>query len=99
MQQSSTKLDLFKVFFFLKNGFECDFLVFPQNSRPLLIQVTDWLHRDNYTREIKGLIKAKQRIPDAELILLFNSKEHKLPLTENIKFQAISNFIRTGPRS
>jgi predicted AAA+ superfamily ATPase len=89
----------YKDLFFLKNGFECDFLVFPPNSRPLLIQVTDWLHRDNYARKIKGLIKAKQRIPDAELILLFNSKEHKLPLAENIKFQAISNFIRTGPRS
>ena len=83
----------YKEIFFLKNGYECDFLVFPPNEKALLIQVTDYLHKDNLAREIKGLSKANQRIPDANLILLFNSKEADLSPVEGITFQEIYKFI------
>jgi len=47
--------------FFLKNGYECDFIVFPETDKPVLIQVTQTLHLDNFTREINGLEKARKK--------------------------------------
>jgi predicted AAA+ superfamily ATPase len=56
--------------FFLKNGYECDFVVFPRTGKPLLIQVTETLHRDNLAREIAGLEKARQRIEEGRCLLI-----------------------------
>ena len=48
--------------YFVKNGFECDFVVFPRLEEPLLVQVTEILHRENIHREVKGLERARRRI-------------------------------------
>jgi len=56
--------------FFLKNDYECDFAVFPETEKPILIQVTDVLHRDNFTREIKGLEKAGKKIENSRSLLI-----------------------------
>ncbi len=56
--------------FFLKNGYECDFVVFPEMEQPLLIQVADIIHRDNLKREINGLEKAGKRIKNCRSLLI-----------------------------
>jgi len=56
--------------FFLKNGYECDFAVFPETDKPVLIQVTQTLGRDNLSREINGLEKAGKRIKNSRSILI-----------------------------
>ena len=45
--------------FFLKNGYECNFIVFPETDKPVLIQVTEILNKDNINREITGLETAE----------------------------------------
>jgi len=56
--------------YFLKNGYECDFVVLPRDKSPTLIQVTEILHQDNLVRELKGLEKARKRIPDGRSVLI-----------------------------
>lgn len=56
--------------YFLKNGYECDFVVLPEAEEPMLIQVTEILHRDNFKREIKGLEKARKRIANGRSVLI-----------------------------
>ena len=56
--------------FFLKNGYECDFVVFPETEKPVLIQVTETLHPDNLRREINGLEKAGKRIKNSRSLLI-----------------------------
>ena len=56
--------------FFLKNGYECDFIISPETESPLLIQVTETLHRDNLRREINGLEKAGKRIKNSRSLLI-----------------------------
>lgn len=56
--------------FFLKNGYECDFVVFPETEKPVLIQVTATLHQDNFNREINGLEKARKRIKNSRSLLI-----------------------------
>jgi len=46
--------------FFLKNAHECDFVVSPETKNPVLIQVTETLNQDNFSREINGLEKARK---------------------------------------
>ncbi len=56
--------------FFLKNGYECDFVVFPETENPVLIQVTETLSQDNFSREINGLEKARKRIKNSRNLLI-----------------------------
>jgi len=56
--------------FFLKNGYECDFAVFPETEKPVFIQVTETLHQDNFNREINGLEKARTRIKNSRSVLI-----------------------------
>jgi len=56
--------------FFLKNGYECDFVVFPESDKPVLIQVTETLHQDNFRREINGLEKARKKIKNSRSLLI-----------------------------
>ena len=60
--------------FFSKNGYECDFVVFSKNEKPLLIQVTETLNIDNFKREINGLEKTKKKLENS----------HSLLITENM---------------
>jgi len=74
----------YKSVFFLKNGFECDFLAYDENKIPLLIQVTEKLHVDNIDRELKGLVKSSKRFKNAKLLLLINSKDNNLIIPDDI---------------
>ena len=68
--------------YFLKNGWECDFVRFSRGTRPLLVQVTEQLQKDNYERELHGLLKAKNRIKDGEGLILvadLDVKPEELP--------------------
>ncbi len=68
--------------FFLKNGFECDFVAFTDGQEPKLIQVADVLHHDNLERELKGLEKALQRVKRGEALLIVNEisvSAHNIP--------------------
>jgi len=64
--------------FFLKNGWECDFVAFFKNKRPLLVQVTDHLTKDNVARELKGISRAQKRIKDARAIILTSEKKAQI---------------------
>lgn len=56
--------------YFAKNGFECDFVLFPRLKAPMLVQVAETLHRDNIQREIKGLERARRRIGEKARCIL-----------------------------
>ena len=80
--------------FFLKNGWECDFVRFRHGMRPLLVQVTEQLQKDNYEREVQGLLKAKNRIKDAEGLILvadLDVKPEKLP--NWVTIMDVSNWL------
>ena len=79
--------------YFLKNGWECDFLVFRTAKRPLTIQVTERLNSDNLTREIKGLEMAKKRIPDSECLLLAGQLDQTVDLPDWCKVMPISTWL------
>ncbi len=83
----------YKTVSFIKNGFECDFAVFPEKNKPLLIQVSDTLHSDNIGRELKGLIKSSKRFKNAELILLINNQENNLEIPDNIKVKQVYEWL------
>ena len=83
----------YKSVFFLKNGFECDFLVFDENKNPLLIQVTEKLHIDNIDRELNGLLKSSKKIKNAKLLLLINSKENNLIIPDDIEVKEVWDWM------
>lgn len=56
--------------YFLKNDYECDFVVFQKTDKPLLVQVTETLSRKNFKREINGLGKARKRIKNSQSLLI-----------------------------
>jgi len=60
--------------YFVKNGFECDFVVFPRLKEPLLVQVTETLHRDNIQREVKGLERARRRTGENARCILISAE-------------------------
>lgn len=80
--------------YFLKNSYECDFAVFSADSPPMLIQVTDRLHEGNIKREIKGLLKASDRISDAKKMMLFRTAD--IPandMGEDIQFKSVTDWL------
>ena len=56
--------------YFMRNGWECDFVTFEKLRRPLLVQVVERLIPENIVREVKGLEMAKKRIPTSDALLL-----------------------------
>jgi len=80
--------------FFLKNGYECDFVVFPETEKPILIQVTETLNRDNFSREINGLEKARKRIDNSQsLIITANMLVHADMLPEWVEVQIAYEWL------
>lgn len=80
--------------YFLKNGYECDFAVFPRGERPLLVQVTDRLHQDNLDREIKGLQNAKKIITNGRCLLLTGESPVSMDETpEWIEQKKVSDWL------
>ncbi|WP_186441661.1 ATP-binding protein [Desulfamplus magnetovallimortis] len=58
--------------FFLKNGYECDFVVNPETDKTQLIQVTEMLHQGNVQRELQGLEKASKQFGKCRQLLIVN---------------------------
>ena len=83
--------------YFLKNGWECDFLVVARGKAPWLLQVVDHLHDDNYRREFKGLCASKKLFPQAKPILLYGQKDKHLSLPEGIEGMIISDWLLSNP--
>jgi len=79
--------------YFLKNRWECDFVVFPDSPKPLLIQVTEKLDDHNLKREIKGLEAARKRIQGAECLVLVHELEGKVSVPDWIRIVAVSSWV------
>ena len=79
---------------FLKNGYECDFVVPTRAGNSIPVQVVEILHRDNLNRELKGLEKARQRLKSEHGILIVRETS---PLIENlpewIEVKQVSNWL------
>ena len=79
--------------YFLKNGWECDFVAFTTAKQPLIIQVTERLGSDNLNREIKGLEMAKKRIPNSKGLLLTAEVDQTIDLPVWCDVMAISTWL------
>ena len=79
---------------FLKNGYECDFVISIRTGKTIPIQVVDVLHQENFTRELKGLEKARQRLKCENGMLIVretNSLIENLP--EWIEVKKITSWL------
>ncbi len=80
--------------YFLKNGYECDFVVFPRAAKPILVQVTEMLNQDNLSREIKGLEKARKKIKNGRSLLI--ARDITVPLDmlpEWIEIKTVTDWL------
>jgi len=83
----------FNEIYYMKNGFECDFIVKKRNEF-IPIQVTYELHDKNYEREIKGLKKAMDRLSIKQGLLLVKSLDPKYENSENnIEIMPVGKFL------
>lgn len=78
---------------FLKNGWECDFVVFSESAKPLLIQVTEKLDDHNFKREIKGLEAARKRVPGAECLVLVHEPAGKISVPDWTRVAPVSSWV------
>jgi predicted AAA+ superfamily ATPase len=79
--------------YFARNGWECDFAVFPPGRSALLLQVTDRLGGDNIGRELKGLVAGRQFIGEAEGLLLVDSIEPGLDIPRWIRVLTVQQWL------
>ena len=79
--------------FFARNGWECDFAVFPPGRSAQLLQVTDRLNSDNIGRELKGLVAGRQFIGDAEGLLLVDTIEPGLDIPQWIRVLSVQQWL------
>jgi len=85
--------ELYEDVFFIRNGWECDFAVFPSGGTPQLIQVTEQLHQDNLEREIKGLDAAHQLVSDATSYLLVDEVPKNIVVPSWINLISIQEWL------
>lgn len=79
---------------FLKNGYECDFVFSTRAGKTIPVQVVDVLHQENFTRELKGLEKARQRLKCEKGMLIVretNSLIENIP--EGIEVKKIISWL------
>ena len=79
--------------YFLKNGWECDFVAFIAGKQPLIIQVTEYLNLDNLNREIKGLKMAEKRIPNSKSLLLTAEVDQTINLPDWCDVMTICTWL------
>ena len=79
--------------FFVRNGWECDFVVFSSADRASCFQVTMQLAKDNMEREIKGLISAKKYLGAAKGLILAEEVEPNLDIPDGIEVQPIHQWL------
>jgi len=79
--------------FFARNGWECDFAVFPSGRSAELIQVTERLNSENIGRELKGLVAGKKFIGNAEGLLLVDAIEQGLDIPPWIRVMPVREWL------
>lgn len=79
--------------YFLRNGFECDFVAFPHGREPLLIQVTNRLDQENLAREVAGLSAARDRAGSGEALLLADSFQSGLNIPDWIQVVQVMDWL------
>ena len=79
--------------YFLRNGWECDFVAFPPAREPLIIQVTERLDEDNVAREVKGLEAGKNRLGKGEAILLVDSVQSGVDIPKWVRVVPVVDWL------
>jgi predicted AAA+ superfamily ATPase len=79
--------------YFLRNGWECDFVVLSHGSPNLFVQVTSRLDQDNFTREVKGLAAARDYIGNGQALLLVENVAPHLEIPEWIRVAPIEEWL------
>jgi hypothetical protein len=80
--------------YFIKNAWECDFVLFHQNPEKITaIQVTRTLNHMNLKRELKGLDAAKKRLSVCETLLLYQELDPSVSLPDGLKHQSIWTWL------
>ncbi|MDQ1239535.1 MAG: uncharacterized protein QG577_1721 [Thermodesulfobacteriota bacterium] len=79
--------------YFLRNGWECDFVAFPYATEPLLVQVTATLDQDNLARELKGLEAGRGRVGRGEAMLLVDSVQSGLDIPKWVRVVPVVDWL------
>jgi len=79
--------------YFLRNGWECDFIACPEAGEPLLVQVTARLDDTNLAREIRGLEAAGKSVPGGRALLLAESIQPGLDTPDWINAMSIVDWL------
>jgi predicted AAA+ superfamily ATPase len=79
--------------YFIRNGWECDFVAFPHGREPLLVQVTSRLDTNNLAREIKGLDAARKRVGSGRTLLLAESIQPGFDVPEWIRVAPVLDWL------
>ena len=79
--------------FFIRNKWECDFVILWDGRTPDLVQVTDQLHEQNFQREIKGLESAKHSLGAGKCLLLVDSVQKGLEIPDWVAVQSIQEWL------
>jgi len=79
--------------FFLRNGWECDFLAFPMAAPPLAVQVTERLTEENASRELKGLLAARKRVSNVAGLLLVGEMPENINVPKWIEMMTLQDWL------
>ena len=79
--------------FFIRNKWECDFVVLGDGKTPDLIQVTDQLNEHNFHREIKGLESGKRYLGTTNCMLLVDSVQKGLKVPDWVAVKPIQEWL------
>jgi predicted AAA+ superfamily ATPase len=79
---------------FLKNGYECDFVISTKDGNLIPVQVVETLHQENLNRELKGLEKARQRLKCVQGMMIVRETSSLIKyLPEWIETKKITNWL------
>lgn len=79
--------------YFLRNGWECDFIALPMAKNPFLVQVTARLEQTTLAREIKGLEAAGKSVPGGQTLLLAESIQPGLDIPDWVNTLSIVDWL------
>lgn len=81
--------------YFLRNGWECDFVAFPEVGEPTLVQVTAKLDQDNLGREIKGLAAGRTQLGTSTALLLYDTIQPGLEIPDWVRAVPVVEWVLT----
>jgi len=79
--------------YFGRNGWECDFVAFLHDRKPLLVQVTARLDSNNLAREIKGLESAGKLAKTGQALLLAENIQPGLDVPQWIRVALVADWL------